>query len=427
MNEYLDVNKENFQEKWSNHNDFSEQSEEIVIKKWDAIYKLFFGKDKKSKSDNIWFNEIREIGLYVIFIKDISVFERVSDTNQRTALESLQRGWKDIIRSCAEDAFGQVELGSLVKKGGRGFSHDFDLIIKVNGVEKTIPIEFKYSNTKKTSIQDLAQFNAINTESGNGKILFGEGSYLDHYWDNRYIDRVCHEVKVEKPTNKEAWKTTAKSTSEPKMSPMKEFHSFLRGESVSKNNQKKNIVNESFHSFIESKRVHIEGHYTEISEFLNAKQDGKYFCIFSGGNFIRDKLPTLVVSGFEHTPGKHFFHLICQDGIKIKCDMSWGNGGAGNQNPRVLIKLGNMIRGGGHGSMSHREDEISQDPSIVFEELAIGDKKGKEEQKELLEVLKGSKDHVFKMNESSNRLADSKRRTRKKSYKKSVPNRQNSR
>jgi hypothetical protein len=49
-------------------------------------------------------------------------------------------------------------------------------------------------------------------------------------------------------------------------------------------------------------------------------------------------IPKIILNDVKKT-SDHAFELITSDENNIKCDMSWGNGGAGNQNPRVLFKL----------------------------------------------------------------------------------------
>jgi hypothetical protein len=73
---------------------------------------------------------------------------------------------------------------------------------------------------------------------------------------------------------------------------------------------------------------------------FNEKQGGKYFCIFSNGEFSIGTMPILNITNVEQLPNKPFIFVFLTDSeYKIKCNMSWGNGGAGNQNPRILFKL----------------------------------------------------------------------------------------
>ena len=116
----------------------------------------------------------------------------------------------------------------------------------------------------------------------------------------------------------------------------------MREADVTSNKEKKNLVNKSFDEFIQlcSPGFESDDRKEEIASIFNGKQEGKYFCIFNKGGFTIDSVPKIVIKRFYQDPKKkHVFYLECQGNISIQCGMSWGNGGAGNQNPRILFKL----------------------------------------------------------------------------------------
>ena len=332
-------NLADFQEKWNVNTDFSKDN-------WEAVYKLFFDyKDIIKKDKNIWFNEIREMALYNLFYTEPSYFSQNLSNEISEKLLSLQQNWTSIILECADNVSGNdnnYEIRSFIRKGGQTTSHDFELHILHKNEEKIVKIEFKFSSNAKNKISQLAEFAAINTESASGLKLFGK-SYLDFFWPNsaesrNYLQEICSSLEIDIPPDRNEWLKTAKSVSIPKVGVTAEFHRILRDSKYAKNNNKKKIVNKSFDDFIDNTIEYIKDNLNDISSIFNGKQENKFFCIFSNGNFERDMIPKIVLNDVKKT-SDHAFELVTSDKNNIKCDMSWGNGGAGNQNPRVLFKL----------------------------------------------------------------------------------------
>lgn len=404
--ELLEISDNNdFHNKWGNDDFSNESNNDVVISKWKAIHVLFYNYNTViSKDKNGLFNEIREIALHNFFFTDPSYFSQYFSNESSDILKqllSLQGEWIGIIFQCAEDfcnGDNNYELLSFVKKGGQTTSHDFELNIRHNGVEKIVKIEFKFSSISKDKISQLAEFAAISTESVSGQLLFGS-SYLDFFWptsletgsaDKRnFLQEMCNAVNIQLPRDRESWKKIAKSQVVPKKGAAKDFHIRLRESDIMKNESKKRIVNESFDVFINEKLDFIRANLLEISNIFNIKQEDKFFCIFSSGTFKKDIIPLVQLIDVVKVGG-HTFDLITTTYNNIRCDMSWGNGGAGNQNPRVLFKLsskpagkgGNKKRGntinGGHGE---RDDDYNF--FDTHQELAIDDIAGIDELKEI--------------------------------------------
>lgn len=490
---YLDVTKDNFKEKWGNLN-FVEEDKDVVINKWLAIHDVFFDFTKYSdKSKNIWFNEIREIALFNLFnidpeelnVLDVLNGDGLDDTKEK--LKGLHEEWTSTVLECAEkETGGDYTINSFTKKGGQGTSHDFELSVTSETNEMKVKIEFKFSNSKSTSVADLAEFAALNTESASSFILFKNDnkpmSYLNYFWDEKYLKDMCSTLNLteeETPKDKKTWMTTAKSVAVPKSGPTKIFHERLREADVTSNKEKKNLVNKSFDEFIQLCTPGFEGEKRkeEIASIFNGKQEGKYFCIFNKGGFTIDSVPKIVITGFrQDTKKKHVFYLECKGNISIQCGMSWGNGGAGNQNPRILFKLilgeveppvaepfvepsleseskvglknadefiaeppeiestdevpqsesksykqraefiEEAVKVGGEGEEDGSCDDESCDKDwfIYDEELAIGDTLGKKERDQLLEITNTEKDVTKKIDkEESNQLLEMKLRSGK--------------
>ena len=81
-----------------------------------------------------------------------------------------------------------------------------------------------------------------------------------------------------------------------------------------------------------------------------------------------------------YTNNSHaFFLLTSMPDFDVKVDMSWGNGGAGNNNPRMLISLNTKIKsvggekkkeysGGNHDNEINEDDEDETDQDYVLED-----------------------------------------------------------
>jgi len=284
-------------------------------------------------------------------------------------------------------------IRSIQKRGGQGYPYDFELMISENfesEIQILVKIEFKFSGSAKTSIMKLAQFGSANTESEGALILlFGGESYLDFFWNKptnsddpnspTFFQKMCLDVNynglrdlfLEQSFDpdvfnshlgfdKDTWKNVAKAVDlkgvKDKDSPICHFHTFLRGNEM-KNEDKKVTVNNSLGQFITANIRAIKSRLREIEAMFNEKQGGKYFCIFSNGEFSISTMPTFNIVDVQQVGDTFIFEFSTTSQYKIKCDMSWGNGGAGNQNPRILFKLLEV----GHTEDENEDNEEGDD------------------------------------------------------------------
>jgi hypothetical protein len=385
--------------------------------KFIVIYLLFFDFGTISKkSNNIWYNEIREIVLDSLFDIDPSHFKDILNLcfpdetreeyiNIKTKLSHLHISWLEILSDCGKKSIGEEDFKiiTLERKGGQTFPFDYELMLekKESNDSHPVKIEFKFSNTGNNSIQKLAEFAALSTESKNGLEMLGS-SYLEFFYDKGYFQSMCDSVQKHATSNvfnftKEEWLDTAGSIKAPtKVTiPTTSFHAFLRDKDVTKNAQKKVIVNDSFDNFTDIIIADMNSRKIQIQEFFNFKQGNKYFCIFTNGEFTQDAIPALTVSNITKY-NYNSFTIECTNGYSIRGSMSWGNGGAGNQNPRILFKLirnGDIVgeyindddEEGEEGDMSGGSGGLKEDVLnsygwfLTEQELAEGDVEGQQE------------------------------------------------
>jgi len=408
-------NPTSFNEVWGLDKNFSNHLD--YIDKLQAVCELFYnGLDYKSKGDNTYHNEIRERGLFTIFSGDFIKKEGVRSISHA---EDLYDKWKVAIEKCIKQycessGIEYVDINFIIEeliiKGGQSYSYDYELIIKDNANKKyTIKIELKYSSSGNNTIKSLAQFNAINTESRGAKVLLGNNNYLDFFWDNNYLQEICtaidYTIDPSKFT-KTAWKKSAKGQKPTVKSHPNtiEFHNKMRAISNTDEvyNKRKNIVSLSYKPFILTLHDHLSKPETKeaLTKMFHDSQDDKVYCIFSNKTKdfhidMIDKTYTITDFKLDNYPGATFDHtfILITDSptmiYNIQCEMSWGNGGHGNNNPRIKFKLlDKPVSSGGGGG----DTETTIDANI---ELAEGDNTTKTQ----IEQIKGKTDDVINLSQ----------------------------
>ena len=393
MNKLLEIDSSaNFFNEWGKENKIEPSDEN----KWKAIGEVFFNASRwKKKSRNKWHNEIREralLNLYEYTEDHIAMCCRHS-SEYGDKLNALNIAWRELLVNCTKDYCEKEddltednvsEFKYLTQKGGNNFNWDFELSDTNNSTGHNIKIEFKYIDKTGSGINQLSQFKGQVTESAIGKQIFKKKSYCKFFWEEGYFDRMWTAIEPAlqmakfdnsiKPTNMNTWIKSAKCTNDPPPSvPYKKFHDFMRVLNAEKtttyksqSDDKKTIVNESFQAFIneQNKNDNID---INVFDTMFKTQNGKCFCILNKtGAFAYHYLPIFTIQGI-HTNNTHaFFIRTDMTDYDIKVDMSWGNGGAGNNNPRMLISLCNKVASaGGDRKKKYRggdgDDEIDED------------------------------------------------------------------
>ena len=393
MNKLLEIDSSaNFFNEWGKENKIEPSDEN----KWKAIGEVFFNASRwKKKSRNKWHNEIREralLNLYEYTEDHIAMCCRHS-SEYGDKLNALNIAWRELLVNCTKDYCEKEddltednvsEFKYLTQKGGNNFNWDFELSDTNNSTGHNIKVEFKYIDKTGSGINQLSQFKGQVTESAIGKQIFKKKSYCKFFWEEGYFDRMWTAIEPAlqmakfdnsiKPTNMNTWIKSAKCTNDPPPSvPYKKFHDFMRVLNAEKtttyksqSDDKKTIVNESFQAFIneQNKNDNID---INVFDTMFKTQNGKCFCILNKtGAFAYHYLPIFTIQGI-HTNNTHaFFIRTDMTDYDIKVDMSWGNGGAGNNNPRMLISLCNKVASaGGDRKKKYRggdgDDEIDED------------------------------------------------------------------
>lgn len=369
MTDYIAINNINdFNNKWGSNNTINADNSP----QWLAICELFFNAGNyKQKSQNKWHNEIRERALLNLYgYTPLQIDQCCGHSSTfSNKLKDLNTAWRAILIDTTRDYCEKTdgldessipEFNKLVQKGGNNFNWDFELSKQDNSYP--IKIEFKYIDKAGSGINQLSQFKGQVTESKIGLDIFKGESYCHFFWDNGHFEQMWTDVKSAldsteydesiKPEKKNLWIKSAKcSSAPPASSTYKDFHDFMRvlnaeksGTYKTQSDAKKLTVNKSFAAFINKRKENNEINIEVFDKMFKA-QTGKCFCILNkSGEFTYQYLPTFTIEGI-HTNDTHaFFLLTSMTDFDVKIDMSWGNGGAGNNNPRMLISLCNKVK-----------------------------------------------------------------------------------
>ena len=370
---------------------------------WKAAREIFINsREWVRKDQNVYLNEIRERAL--LFIVNLTNEQIDASFNEvKDFLKELRDEWIARICDCRDtfilqnypddnpgidlylDNYDDNTFNQLIRKGGRSSRWDFELQdsdkTKVN---HSVKVELKFSSTEKTGVDDLAQFVALNLEGTVANKIF-DAKYLDFFAGEGFLQRMvdmCNGMcnltgeNILRMPDTTAWKKAAAATSPPTNSSpeIKKFFETLRRINKDKKTYgtfieaKKELVNDSFEGFIQSRLGYLNGPgKNELQDLLNTQVD-KFFCIFTSnaeGNVecIVDQMPQFEI--IEIRPlEKHTFLIITSEEQEnnILVGLSWGNGGAGINNPRAMFKLYKKEKRGGSGS-----DEIGlpdDDPEL---------------------------------------------------------------
>jgi hypothetical protein len=365
-----------FNAKWPKEGVFDEQ-------KWTAVREIFIDSSVWVRKDqNVYLNEIRERALLFIVNLEDSQFSSYREP-VKSFLNQLREIWIERICDCRDTYILQHYLESdeemsaylahyndstfnqLERIGGRA---NYDFLLKdQDNPENKLPLELKFASTEKSEVADLVQFIALNLLGKLAMLIFG-ASYLAFFY-TKYLPRMVAMFNgigagLTMPSE-EDWIRAAAATSPPANSTIKPFFDKMRDINKDKTQSgfleaKKTHVNQSFNEFIDSRMGYLNGPGKQHLQDLLDNQTEKYFCIFGGENGTVncniDLMPQFTVDRVLHDRGNHTFLIVTSpDQIyNIRVGLSWGNGGAGCNNPRAMftLELKPTRRGGGYNNPS---------------------------------------------------------------------------
>ena len=389
-------NTDDFNTKWPKDIAFDEL-------KWEAVLEIFVLSSYWVRKDqNVYLNEIRERALLFIIDLEDSQFSSYSEP-VKSFLKELRDLWIARICDCRDTfilenypeghpeleegylaQFNAIQFNTLERIGGRANS-DFKFFNPEN-TEQEFPMELKFSRTKKSDISDLVQFIGLNLEGRKALEIFG-ASYLDFFHTRGYLERMVAMFNDPKlgmkagtlkmPTDITQWKTAAAATSPPARSSteIKEFFDTMRRFNKDPKTSpdfiraKKDLVNASFRDFIDSRLDYLNTTGRKPLERLLDEQTKKYFCIFGEENgHVKcdiDLMPKFTVVSVDNDRKNHTCLINTGGTHNIRIGASNGNGGAGSNNPRVLLSLESSGMAGGGSSEIELPD---YDPEILEED-----------------------------------------------------------
>jgi len=357
-------------------------------RKWTAVREIFIDSSVWVRKDqNVYLNEIRERALLFIVNLGDTLISSCSEP-VKSFLNQLREIWIERICDCRDTYILQHYLESdeemsaylahyndstfnqLERIGGRA---NYDFLLKdQNNPENNLPLELKFASTEKSEVADLVQFIALNLLGKLAMLIFG-ASYLAFFYTN-YLPRMVAmfnntDLGMKAGTltmpSEEDWIRAAAATSPPASCTITDFFDEMRRINKDKSKgpfleAKKTLVNNSFSEFIDSRMGYLNGPGKQHLQDLLDNQTEKFFCIFGGENGTVncniDLMPQFTVDSVVHDRRNHTFLILTSpDQIyNIRVGLSWGNGGAGCNNPRAMftleLKMGK--RGGGYNNPS---------------------------------------------------------------------------
>ena len=357
---------------------------------WQAAKEIFVNSSEWVRKDqNVYLNEIRERSLlFIVNLTNEQIDAFRINESIKQFLKQLRDIWIGRICDCRDtfilynytesDAaieqylsqYNDTTFNHLVRKGGRSSRWDFELN-DTDNPRHSVKIELKFSSTGKTGVDELAQFVALNLEGTVATSIFG-ASYLNFFADKSFLqrmvdmcNRMCGAGTLTIPSDINDWKKAAAATSPPARSKeeTKKFFQILRGINKDKKNYgpfieaKKEFINDSFEQFIGTQLGYLNGPGKEaLQDLLNTQVD-KFFCIFTSNDGVNvkclvDKMPEFTIIEIRPVE-KHTFLIITSSDNEydILVGLSWGNGGAGINNPRAMFKLYKKGTRGGSGKI----------------------------------------------------------------------------
>ena len=384
---------------------------------WQAAKEIFVNSSEWVRKDqNVYLNEIRERALlFIVNLTNEQIDAFRIDESIKQFLKQLRDIWIGRICDCRDtfilynytesdptieqylSQYNDTTFNHLVRKGGRSSRWDFELN-DTDNASHSVKIELKFSSTGKTGVDELAQFVALNLEGTIATSIFG-ASYLNFFVDKSFLqrmvdmcNRMCGAGTLTIPSDINDWKKAAAATSPPSRSKeeTKKFFQILRGINKDKKNYglfieaKKELVNDSFQEFIDAQLGYLNGPgKAALQDLLNTQVD-KFFCIFTSNDGVNvkclvDKMPEFTIIEIRPVE-KHTFLIITSSDNEydILVGLSWGNGGAGINNPRAMFKLykkeavggsGKILRGGyGEMGLADNDPEIENEKDIFCNE-----------------------------------------------------------
>lgn len=278
---------------------------------------LFYNKGS-SKSQNDAQNKIRE---------DVIVFLENELSPEYAAVERWQHLYTNFHETisllCPVPEYQHVKI---IKKAGRMYNYDFDVVYFAGTETHTIKLEFKHNSSK---LEKIPQILSLQDRFG----LIRGLSYTEYYYANyldKYLDAIMY--KGPKPTLSEYMSlVTGTSPDKHEM-----FMSMRAGEGGTLTAA---IVNESIHTYLTTYITHFDTE--KLSQKLAESQANKYFLMWDLSQFHVDTL-TAVDLDIKHIELKKTKNINTIIAISLTTEyhllLRWRNHN-GILNPAWQIKI----------------------------------------------------------------------------------------
>jgi len=225
-------------------------------------------------------------------------------------LKTALNAW--LLAKKAELGFGPHTPVRAVKRGGRRYNWDFDLIIG----NKTIKVEFKYG---ATSVGSLPEFYnpAANKD-------FHQGESYATFFYNGYLPQVCAIYGVPLDMTEKEYFAKVHGTS--KKSLFAALYEAEKNGTEQQKAEKKVLADQSIAAWLE--QVKDKTDISAITQSFKDSQQGKHFMLYKDGQFYSDKihpeeLITTSVVGVRR--GKYLVLQSAKPGTTHEMLLRWKN------------------------------------------------------------------------------------------------------
>jgi len=270
------------------------------------------------RNNNDHNNKVRELAIYCM-VNNIIPNEWMNDQ----IWVNLNNGVHEFLNSLVVEHQGY----ECIIKSGRNCNYDFDIKYKMNDDRSIIiKLEFKYGCQHVTG---CPQFLSLSSDF--------DTNYSEYFYDN-YVSQISELYSIDMP-EKDEYLRCVKGTN---YSKMEWFQNIYDNEKLHKK-EKKNIVDESIHKFLQIYQKNIN--LNKLQKKFMHTQKGKIYMCYCDGNFVKDiieedELTLVKVDKLKAGKNRlnHTVILNTNNNTKIHMLLRWKNR-AGILYPAWQIKL----------------------------------------------------------------------------------------
>lgn len=260
------------------------------------------GKGRETNDEN---NKLRE---KILLILAYPPEHFLNDNEYGREWYELSQKWNTFLKTLCPTDFTDVQL---VEKGKRKFKYDFDIkYLRNSELVHTVKGEFKH-NVK--SLSDLPQYLDVREDKPYIDVRYSE------YFYDKYIQRLCDLVSLEKPTKDSYLKYVYQNKCN-----QIDFFNMLKNSETTFYKQKQQLVHESIRTYLDlyANRICLD---TVTRDILVQKE--KTFILWDCNQFRADTIQEdeLLLTHVERIKNNNTIVAVSKAGTKHEILLRWKN------------------------------------------------------------------------------------------------------